>query len=396
MFKLYTNPFINKLTNKILLRKMSELPMLKRKPSLSKEKYEKDRSEILRQAYKLCREYLQGPWAKVSIDNIEVTPLGGGLTNKLYICKLPEKIAAKNKSKSPNVVLFREYGLIITDFKAQIQESVVFSILAERGVGPKLHAVFPGGRLEEYLPARTLITSDLQQSDLSESIAKCMAEYHMLEMPVKKEPTYISSKMFAYLETAKKSNFDDLKQHQLYKQILDYDLDELSQFVTKMVTKNESVVVFCHNDVQEGNLLLTKRSDRNNPVQMIDFEYSAYNYRGFDLGNHFCEWMLDYSHQEWPFYKYTHKNFPTLHQQIHFVNSYLESIYQRDDTLKSDPRWQRDVLLDEIKRFAMMSHFFWAMWSVVQAKMSTIQFGYLEYAISRLEAMKKQREQFDL
>ena len=47
----------------------------------------------------------------------------------------------------------------------------------------------------------------------------------------------------------------------------------------KMVTKNESVVVFCHNDVQEGNLLLTKRSDRNNPVQMIDFEYSAYNYR---------------------------------------------------------------------------------------------------------------------
>ena len=38
------------------------------------------------------------------------------------------------------------------DFKAQIQESVVFSILAERGVGPKLYAVFPGGRLEEYLP----------------------------------------------------------------------------------------------------------------------------------------------------------------------------------------------------------------------------------------------------
>jgi len=328
---------------------MSDLPMLKRKPSLSKEKSEKDRSDILRQAYKLCREYLHGPWAKISIENIEVTPLGGGLTNKLYICKLPERIAAKNKTKSPNIVLFREYGLIITDFKAQIQESVVFSILAERGVGPKLHAVFPGGRLEEYLPARTLVTSDLQQSDLSESIAKCVAEFHMLDMPVKKEPTYISSKMFAYLESAKKSNFDDLKQHQLYKQILDYDLDELSQFVT-----------------------------------------------GFDFGNHFCEWMLDYSHQEWPFYKYTHKNFPTIHQQILFVDSYLEAIYQKDDTLKADPKWQRDVLLDEIKRFAMMSHFFWAMWSVVQAKMSTIQFGYLEYAISRLEAMKLQREQFEL
>jgi len=205
---------------------------LKTKLSTSSDVELEKGSDILRQAYKLCREYLHGPWANISIENIEVTPLGGGLTNKLYICKLPEKIAAKNHTKSPNIVLFREYGLIITDFKAQIQESVVFSILAERGVGPKLHAVFPGGRLEEYLPARTLVTSDLQQSDLSESIAKCVAEFHMLDMPVKKEPTFISSKMFAYLETAKKSNFDDLKQHQLYKRILDYDLDELSQFVT--------------------------------------------------------------------------------------------------------------------------------------------------------------------
>ena len=30
----------------------------------------------MRQAYKLCREYLHGPWAKISIENIEVTPLG--------------------------------------------------------------------------------------------------------------------------------------------------------------------------------------------------------------------------------------------------------------------------------------------------------------------------------
>ena len=41
---------------------------------------------------------------------------------------------------------------ILQDFKAQIQESVVYSILAERNVGPKLYAVFPGGRLEEFLP----------------------------------------------------------------------------------------------------------------------------------------------------------------------------------------------------------------------------------------------------
>ena len=62
--------------------------------------------------------------------------------------------------------------------------------------------------------------------------------------------------------------------------------------------KLKPVVVFCHNDVQEGkddvsvpmtiycsfffwfigNLLHTE-SEEGNPIQMIDFEYSSYNYR---------------------------------------------------------------------------------------------------------------------
>lgn len=29
-------------------------------------------------------------------------------------------------------------------------------------------------------------------------------------------------------------------------------------------------------------------------LSLIDYEYSGYNPRGFDLGNHFCEWMADY------------------------------------------------------------------------------------------------------
>jgi len=34
---------------------------------------------------------------------------------------------------------------------AQITESVVFSILGHKKVGPQLFGVFPGGRLEEYI-----------------------------------------------------------------------------------------------------------------------------------------------------------------------------------------------------------------------------------------------------
>ena len=39
---------------------------------------------------------------------------------------------------------------------AQITESVVFSILGHKKVGPQLFGVFPGGRLEEYIKVGTV------------------------------------------------------------------------------------------------------------------------------------------------------------------------------------------------------------------------------------------------
>ena len=37
-----------------------------------------------------------------------------------------------------------------------IKDNVVFTILSERSLGPKLHAVFAEGRLEEYVPSRSV------------------------------------------------------------------------------------------------------------------------------------------------------------------------------------------------------------------------------------------------
>lgn len=33
-----------------------------------------------------------------------------------------------------------------------ITDSVIFTLLSERGLGPRLHGIFPGGRIEEYIP----------------------------------------------------------------------------------------------------------------------------------------------------------------------------------------------------------------------------------------------------
>ncbi|XP_076805139.1 choline/ethanolamine kinase-like isoform X2 [Clavelina lepadiformis] len=353
--------------------------------------------DVVNRAYLLCKEYLQGPWAEISLNEFEITPLGGGLTNKLYVCNLPtEHRSNDNERNCPNTVLLRIYGLILQDFKAQIQESVVFSILAERGVGPRLYAVFPGGRLEEYLPSRTLKTSDLNDLVLSRHIGERLSEYHRLVMPVKKDPTFIMSKMFKYLEKSKNVHFSDSYKESLYLQFMQHDVSEEVQFVKRMVLQMQPVVVFCHNDAQEGNLLCADDNNRQNPVQMIDFEYSSYNYRGFDIGNHFCEWMYDYSHPSWPFYSYKPENFPTREQQLIFVDSYLESMYKAVPSRKNDSRWSREFVLKEADRLVLLSHIFWALWSIVQAQISDIGFGYLEYALARIESYFHHKKQLNL
>lgn len=56
-------------------------------------------------------------------------------------------------------------------------------------------------------------------------------------------------------------------------------------------------LVFGHNDLLSGNILIMQQPgfdpanpDRNGRVVFIDYEYGAYTYRDFDIGNHFTEY----------------------------------------------------------------------------------------------------------
>jgi hypothetical protein len=75
----------------------------------------------------------------------------GGLSNFLYYCALPS--GAKPNQGEPSNVLVRFYGQIHGEgaLEALLTESVIFTLLSERKLGPKLHGIFPGGRLEEFI-----------------------------------------------------------------------------------------------------------------------------------------------------------------------------------------------------------------------------------------------------
>lgn len=54
------------------------------------------------------------------------------------------------------------------------------------------------------------------------------------------------------------------------------------------LSKLSSPVVFSHNDLLLGNIIY---SEDNHRVTFIDYEYSAFNYQAYDIGNHFAEFV---------------------------------------------------------------------------------------------------------
>jgi len=67
--------------------------------------------------------------------------------------------------------------------------------------------------------------------------------------------------------------------------------------------------------MQEGNILLLHNT-RKPKLVLIDFEYCSYNYRGFDIANHFAEWQYDYTTSEYPFFHERPAAGPTKEQKV--------------------------------------------------------------------------------
>ncbi|XP_036904570.1 choline/ethanolamine kinase isoform X2 [Sturnira hondurensis] len=273
--------------------------------------------EAERRAYQWCREYLGGAWRQVRPEELRVDPVSGGLSNLLFRCALPDHLPSVGEE--PREVLLRLYGAILQGVDSLVLESVMFAILAERSLGPQLYGVFPEGRLEQYIPSRPLKTGDLREPVLSAAIATKMARFHGMEMPFTKEPRWLFGTMERYLKQILDLPPTGRPQVNLLEM---YSLKEEMGNLRKLLASTPSPVVFCHNDIQEGNILLLSEPENADSIMLVDFEYSSYNYR-----------------------------------------------------------------------YALASHFFWGLWSTLQASMSTIEFGYLEYAQSRFQLYFQQKGQ---
>lgn len=453
--------------------------------------------EIKQRTHLLCSRFLGGAWKKVEVEDIRLTRMQGGMSNMLFLCQLPENCPPERNEADKT--LLRVYFNPETETHL-VAESVIFTLLSERKLGPRLFGIFNGGRLEEYILSRPLKVGEIRIPGISGEIARKLAVVHQLDVPIVKQPDYICEALDRWISTLKRSktgtlpilklqttdssimlkvngnnnnngdaisndtNITALKNNTLvvddnrngmlsrkrsllhanltvtsvyagtnrnlpcanlegvlllnaneaYGEPVEkckmIDLDELVkelQLIKLCVCKSKSHVNFCHNDLQEGNILLPKEQRQGGPEEgavengdqtddglvFIDFEYASYNYRGFDFANHFCEWPIDYTENKPPYYVVREEDYPTDEQQKTFFRAYLKAYYYPKYEDASDKlEAAAEQLITESAPFVPVSHFFWGVWALLQVELSPVEFGFAEYGRRRLALYFQTRE----
>lgn len=235
-------------------------------------------------------------WMPTSIKVIS-----GGITNALF----------KVSSATNAAVVVRVFGQNTSLVVDRVREEIVVTALSKVGFGKQILSKFCGGQIEEWLEGRSLKPDEMTNKVLQPKIALRLGQLHGLpasNFAIPYKPSLWST-LRRFHHIACEVEFEEpAKQTVLCGLDLAAFTDELIGLESALA-KLESPVVMAHNDLLSGNIVVC-----DSTVDFIDFEYGSFNYRAFDLANHFCEccgFACDWD------------QFPNKESQFNFFRNYL-------------------------------------------------------------------------
>ncbi|XP_059637985.1 probable ethanolamine kinase [Cornus florida] len=316
----------------------------------------------------LCKDLFK-QWSNLDNSHFSLDTISGGITNLLL------KVSIREENGNTVNMTLRLYGPNTEYVIDRERELQAIGYLSAAGFGAKLLGVFGNGMVQSFINARTLTPLDMRKPKLAAEIAKQLRKFHQVEVPGSKEPQ-LWNEIFKFFKKASGLKFDDNENQRKYETVSFKEVHTEVMELKELTSLLNAPVVFAHNDLLSGNLML---NDDEEKLYFIDFEYGSYNYRGFDIGNHFNEYAgydCDYS------------LYPNKDEQYHFFRHYLEPEKPNEVSEKD-----LEALYVETNTFMLASHLYWALWALIQAKMSPIDFDYLSYFFLRYNEYKKQKDE---
>ncbi|XP_054262973.1 ethanolamine kinase 1 [Macrosteles quadrilineatus] len=298
-----------------------------------------------------------------SVDKVTYKLFTDGITNKLIGC-----FNSANGSSDVDIILVRVYGPntdLLINRKTELEN---IKLLQGVGFAPPLFATFNNGLAYQYIPGEVLTVETVRSPEIYPHVARRLAQLHRLRLHDCQHEPMLWPALDKFIKLIPQQYSDPDKQKRFASLVAGgvQSLAEECESLRSALSHLHSPVVFCHNDLLLGNIIRTPSS-----VSFIDYEYAAYNYQAFDIGNHFDEFAgvsdVDFS------------RYPEPQLQQAWLQVYLEEFLGR---FPNDS--EVTTLYEQVNKFALAAHFIWGIWALVQAQHSNIDFDFVQYAALRL------------
>jgi len=327
-------------------------------------------------------------WATAADSDLEVQVIKGGITNSLW--KVTNTKPMERDEGSVLVRLFGDGSDILID---RARDEVIFERMSRFGYGPRLYGRFEGGRVEEYLEdSRALEPKEMSQRaplDLAGMLARATALHHgIADVEPSPQPwtpvLWTTLRRWAGLAGVGEGDIEWLE-HLLPSPSNDHGALLSYGAPGSVAARAASMchrVVYAHNDLLSGNILLISGETSPN-VRLIDYEYAAPNYIGYELANCFCEHcgFLPFN---------IDSDFPSEEAQDYFFSEYLKAV--GGEYFAADEREGfMAAMREQIQLFSLASHLWWGYWATIQAKNSALDFPFAEYGKARLAVFQRER-----
>ena len=344
-----------------------------------------------------------------------------GITNTLL--KAVNKRAGLSQDEvDHDAILLRAYGHgtdLIIDRQREAQNH---ELLMRHGLAPALLARFENGMMYRFISGEVTRPEDLRRPEISAAIARRLAQWHAI-VPCIVKAEHLAESTFSNkgnqesdasgyslnekLPTLESSVLvaadkpepniwsvmqkwilalpSDTAAQRDHAALLQKELHHLVVELSQRPGLGDNGLVFSHNDLLSGNVILlpTKTGDTDRQhieVTFIDYEYAVPSPAAFDIANHFAEWGgfdCDMS------------VLPTVAQRRAFISEYIRTYaaLRRPapyDTGSLDSTLEESKLFHEVDAFRGVPGFYWGIWALIQATISDIDFDYASYAETRL------------
>ncbi|TMS37187.1 hypothetical protein L596_004166 [Steinernema carpocapsae] len=296
-----------------------------------------------------------------------------GITNRIFAVFASEDEETSENRDATKRLIFRVFGNNTEKIIDRETELRNWLLLSNAHLAAPLVATFKNGIVCGYLEGESLNVDSVRSPKIVRKICKAVARMHKIKPTTQDSETVYTSKSAKFLDNLP-ARFEDPEKERRFQEYFGVkDLRKEYHDLLKIIEGQKNEVVFCHNDLLVYNILYDKQT---NDLNFIDYEYAGPNYQLFDIANHFNEYAgvddADYS------------RLPSVEDQKTFLNLYLKEFHE-GNVADSDV----DELLRLVPLFQAASNHFWAIWSLVQAHNSTIDFDYVGYAILRHQMSQK-------